>query len=190
MNKPVYVAVEGIDGSGKSTMVPLLAEEMEKLYGRKPLVIDEPFTKLNPLLSTARDYQKDRKKHLRQIAKRHKGEWIVSDRSFVSTLAYQPMTSRQFNSICRWAKSKHGLGRYYTVLVYLDTDIQTAQKRIWGRPEKMDETDMNLPLQQAVKRRYDAIAKERRLFDKIIKCKPGDTAQTIVSNIMSGYILH
>lgn len=101
----VFISFEGIDGSGKSTQVKLLAESLMKegvncLATREPggtqfgekirsLLLDEDCT-INNWAQTFL-FLADRAQHLEEIIRPalEKNYWIISDRFMESTLAYQ-----------------------------------------------------------------------------------------------------
>ena len=170
--KPVYIAVEGVDGSGKSTLVPLLAKEIEQKTGINPLCVSEPFDKkLDPMKAKAKDYIRDRKKFYRQF--KHNGQWIISDRSWASTLAYQNVGFFDWLKIDRFIHADWGLGGYYKILVYLDVPIEVAQLRLNGRGEKQDAADKDLRLQEEAQRCYELIMEKGTWFDRKIRVKDG-----------------
>ena len=101
-----FLVFEGIDGSGKSTLLNLLSEQLKK-QGLNPVCTREPggsFTgeKIREILlakqNTSLDslaetllYYADRKQHIEEVIKPslNKGFWLLSDRYWASTSAYQ-----------------------------------------------------------------------------------------------------
>ena len=170
--KPVYIAVEGVDGSGKSTLVPLLAKEIEQKLGIKPLCVSEPFDKkMDPMKAKAKDYIRDRKKYYKHLP--HAGQWIISDRSWASTLAYQNVGFWDWLKINRFIHADWGLGGYYKVLLYLDVPIEVAQLRLNSRGEKQDAADKDLHLQKEAQRCYELIMEKGTWFDRKVRVKDG-----------------
>ncbi len=96
-----FIAIEGIDGSGKSTLSRRLKSYLED-KGYRVFLTSEPYG--NPLireewiksgsvesaLKLAISFITDRVVHSRKIAERiRKGYIVISDRYFLSTVAYQ-----------------------------------------------------------------------------------------------------
>jgi dTMP kinase len=87
----MYIALEGVDYTGKSTLIKSLKKE-HKNYS----FTQEPYNKklVNKMLKQANDksitltYLYDRANHYENIIKHHKLNTIISDRSFISGIAY------------------------------------------------------------------------------------------------------
>lgn len=99
-----YIAIEGVDGSGKSTVANALAARLEA-RGEKVVTVREPGgtpvgEAIRALLLDS-DALDDRAEALLFAAQRAvlasdvigpalaKGEWVISDRTFFSSVAYQ-----------------------------------------------------------------------------------------------------
>jgi dTMP kinase len=99
-----FIVVEGIDGAGKSTHLPLICAEIERQYGVKTLLTREPGG--SPLGESIRqlllhqpmDGQTEvllafaaRRDHLLNVIEPAlaRGDWVVCDRFTDSTRAYQ-----------------------------------------------------------------------------------------------------
>jgi len=139
----MYVAIEGIDGSGKDTQLDLIS-----LYLRKkniPFVrTAEPTTflptglfikgilrgcyDLSPtamtLLFLADVLEHQRKRVLPAL---EEGKWVISSRSFVSTLAYQMAAGVEKDFILQLVE-KMGL-RWPDRVIVIDVSPQTALAR-------------------------------------------------------------
>ena len=101
-----FLVFEGIDASGKSTLLNLLCEKLERaglsfVQTREPggtrigeqirtTLLERQNTSLDPLAETLL-YYSDRKQHIEELIKPafKKGLWILSDRYWASTSAYQ-----------------------------------------------------------------------------------------------------
>jgi dTMP kinase len=87
----MYIVLEGVDYTGKSTLIKNLKKEHKNYTFTK-----EPYNKklVNKLLkqannkSTTLAYLYDRANHYEDIIKHHKLNTIISDRSFISGIAY------------------------------------------------------------------------------------------------------
>ena len=99
----MYIAIEGMDRSGKSTVAKIVAERLREDYDQQVLLISEPSTDLfqgkirellmsypfmDPLTETFL-FLADRASVMRMVEQKPKGAWIISDRCYLSTLAYQ-----------------------------------------------------------------------------------------------------
>jgi len=101
-----YIVIEGLDGAGKSTMVEKLLQELER-KGVKVIVTREPggtaFAEdIRTAIKTPRSYAVDgltealafsaaRRDNWLNVVKPalDAGTWVISDRSYLSMLAYQ-----------------------------------------------------------------------------------------------------
>ena len=104
LNRGWLIAVEGIDGSGKSTQARLLAEALRRSgrvvwltreptdgpFGRKIRALSERGDAIDPKREL-HYFMQDRKEHVHeQIAPAlARGEIVVSDRYYLSSVAYQ-----------------------------------------------------------------------------------------------------
>jgi len=142
-----FFVFEGLDGSGKSTQLSLLGKKLSKL-GYKIHVTAEPTDmeigtlvrkvlrkekKLNPR-ALAMLYAADRADHLEAeggvIEHIKKGEVVLSDRYFYSSLAYQ---SVQVDS--DFVKELNSYP-HPKALIYLDAPIDDCLSRIDSRGER------------------------------------------------------
>ena len=110
--KGKFIAIEGIDGSGKTTQInqlskwinstDLIPENNQLIITREPGGTQLGKSIRSLLLDTSRDkspdsitelllYAADRAQHVNEIIRPalHKGDWVISDRFCGSTLAYQ-----------------------------------------------------------------------------------------------------
>ena len=101
-----FIVFEGIDGSGKSTLIDLFCEKLEEkklpfIQTREPggtkigqkirnLLLEKSNTNLSALSETLL-YYADRKQHIEEFIKPHlqKNINVISDRYWASTSAYQ-----------------------------------------------------------------------------------------------------
>jgi dTMP kinase len=142
------IAVEGIDGCGKSTQARLLASRLDALLTFEPgatplgrelrrLVLTKRGTPIDDrteaLLMVA-----DRAQHVAEVVgpALDEGRWVVTDRFSASTLAYQgygrglPLT--ELRTLVDWASG--GLTPDLTIL--LDIPVEVAETR--RRPDQAD----------------------------------------------------
>ncbi len=168
----ILIAVEGIDGSGKSTQVRLLAEALESLgeavvtskeptegpWGRKVrrsatsgrLSLDEELTA----------FVNDRKEHVRDVIQPalDAGKIVVLDRYFYSTIAYQGSRGKD---IAELQRAMEALAPIPDVVFLLDVSPQVSIARIsTSRNEKPNEFE-TLENLTRVRQAFHAIADPR-----------------------------
>jgi len=140
------IAIEGIDGSGKSTQTALLAERLGALATFEPgatalgaevraLLLEReravPVPRAEALLVLA-----DRAQHLSEVIvpAMGAGRWVVTDRFTASTIAYQGagrgLDATQLAQVARWATDD--VRADLTVL--LDVEVETAMARLVPTP--------------------------------------------------------
>ena len=101
-----FLVFEGIDASGKSTLLDLLCQRLAEkgiafVKTKEPggtqigkqirnLLLDKENVNLNPLSETLL-YYADRRQHIEELIQAHlkKNQWVLSDRYWASTSAYQ-----------------------------------------------------------------------------------------------------
>lgn len=104
MKRGALIVFEGLDGCGKSTQLSLAAEEM-RTKGLEPVVTREPTDgpwgrKIRAMAASGEAvspetelewFFKDRREHVHNVVKPalESGQTVLSDRSYISTVAYQ-----------------------------------------------------------------------------------------------------
>ncbi len=104
MKRGALIVFEGLDGCGKSTQLSLAAEEM-RTKGLEPVVTREPTDgpwgrKIRAMAASGEAvspetelewFFKDRREHVQNVVKPalEAGQTVLSDRSYISTVAYQ-----------------------------------------------------------------------------------------------------
>jgi dTMP kinase len=145
------IALEGIDGCGKSTQVRLLADRLDAVATFEPgatglgaslraLLLDRDrppvADRAEALLMAA-----DRAQHVEQVIvpALDAGRWVVTDRFAASTLAYQGygrgLAIDQLDTLVTWATG--GLRPDLTVLLDLPVAVAAARRR-GGIPDRME----------------------------------------------------
>jgi dTMP kinase len=138
---PLYIALEGLEGCGKSTHTKRLGEHLNAVITREPggtrigallrAILADPENvdldrRTEALLMAA-----DRAQHMAEVIKPalDRGEHVVSDRSIYSTLAYQgygrQLGTEALLSISTWALND----RLPDLVIYIDvpTDVLNAR---------------------------------------------------------------
>lgn len=140
-----YIALEGLEGCGKSTHTKRLGENLDAVITREPggtrigsllrgILADTENTDMAPrteaLLMAA-----DRAQHMAEVVQPalDAGRHVVSDRSIYSTLAYQGHGRRlgtaDLLSISTWALE----GRLPDLVVFIDVPTQILNERLAKR---------------------------------------------------------
>ena len=152
MTTPLYIALEGLEGCGKSTHTKRLGEHLNAVITREPggtrigallrAILADPENvdldrRTEALLMAA-----DRAQHMAEVIKPalDRGQHVVSDRSIYSTLAYQgygrQLGTEALLSISTWALND----RLPDLVIYIDvpTDVLNARlaKRDLDRCER------------------------------------------------------
>ncbi len=147
------IAVEGVDGCGKSTQAARLATSLgaELTFepgatdlGRvlRPLLLDPDGPphgrRAEALLMAA-----DRAQHVDEVIAPalEAGRWVVTDRYVGSTLAYQGygrgLDPRELAAVVGWATAGHPAD----LSVLVDVDLETARRRLSGEPDRLEGLD-------------------------------------------------
>ena len=157
----MYIVFEGIDGAGKSSQIQLLKEWLEENGLEVELLVEPTDSKVGKLIrelltydnATTEDMQKtlgllfaaDRMLIMDKLNDENK--IIISDRSFISSLAYQE-PKEWINEINKYAKKPD-------LVLLLDLDVATSVKRCDGEDSFENEEFLN-----KVKENYLDVIKE------------------------------
>ena len=155
-----FIVFEGIDGSGKSTQARILKDRLEQA-GKKVFLTVEPTNgeagrllrrclrgeadlpeeAISGLFMTDRiDHIKDPKDGI--LAHLEKGEWVISDRYYFSSFAYNSMYSPM-----EWVVSINSIARELlkpdlTVFLDISPELFTERTRSRGTTERYEETEI------------------------------------------------
>ena len=157
----MYIVFEGIDGAGKSSQIQLLKEWLEENGLEVELLVEPTDSKVGKLIrelltydnATTETMQKtlgllfaaDRMLIMDKL--NDKNKVIISDRSFISSLAYQE-PKEWINEINKYAKKPD-------LVLLLDLDVATSVKRCDGEDSFENEEFLN-----KVKETYLDVIKE------------------------------
>jgi dTMP kinase len=160
----LFIVLEGIDGTGKSTQSGLLAEWFRS-QGREVVASREPTdgpwgakiraTALSGRLSPEEEldlFLKDRRQHVEELIAPAlaAGKVVILDRYYFSTMAYQG--SRGFDP-AEIRRQNEAFAPRPDLLVILDLDVDSALARIGGRGDTANEFE-----------KRDSLAKCREIF--------------------------
>jgi dTMP kinase len=147
-----FIVFEGVDGSGKTTQLKMLSAYLTKIGidhittrepGGSPLAEKirdivlsqemEPLTELYLMFAARVD-------HIQTVIKPNlaAGKWVLSDRYFLSSCAYQG-GGRNINLSLIYSLAEQMLQPDYTV--FLDVDPQITKERLAANRDKLDRFD-------------------------------------------------
>lgn len=150
--KQLYIAVEGLDGSGKTTTVNFI-EQLIRYKGYNCLTIREPggtalSEKIRTIIKTLDElpYRPSdsvlsmlvnaaRLDNLEQLIDKASEDFILTDRCYLSTFVYQNRTNLN-PTLCRLGTRDYN--RVPDIVFILDVDYRTSYNRIVGRGLKTD----------------------------------------------------
>ena len=144
MSSPFFTVIEGIDGSGKTTVIAKMKEFMES-YGRKVKITAEPTKSAIGDLVASSDslppeaeallFTADRACHTKDIIQwMDDGFDVISDRYYASTLAYQSASGMDYE----WLYAVNsGVIRKPDVHILLDIDPEVSLERVNKRGESI-----------------------------------------------------
>lgn len=147
-NKGLFIVLEGIDGSGKTSIAYKLVDDLKNM-GFKTNYTYEPYTSLyidvlkknyneyRDAYLDALTYAADRVIHLKTviIPGLERGEVIICDRYFYSSVAYQSAQGAPYE----WVLNINKYMLKPDLAVYLDVDPDTGLKRKKGLISKFPE---------------------------------------------------
>ena len=199
-NKQLYIAVEGIDGSGKTTAVKFI-EDLIRRKGHTCLAIREPGT--TALGEKIRDIIKNlsilgytpsdnvlsmlvnaaRLDMLEQTVELAKERFILSDRCFISTIAYQNKSNIN-TLLCNLGT--RNLTKIPDLIFILDVNYDTANSRVYGRGLKSDDI-LDAPSRAEFEKRrriyLDFGRNSTDLKTRIVYIKGGQTREEVEEDI-------
>jgi len=161
----MFLAIEGIDGSGKSTQARMLVQWLRK-QGRKAVRTREPTQSetgelLRGILRKHTDidpkamaflFLADRIEHASRIkAALDEGKIVVCDRYILSTLAYQSAQGLDL----KWLKGLHEGILQPDLTFILDLDPEVSMQRL-----RSDEKFERIEFQKKVRDKYLELSKE------------------------------
>jgi dTMP kinase len=150
MSQGLFIVIEGIDGTGKSTQARRLGEWFIQ-QGREVVLSREPTTgqwgtKLRESAATSRlspedeleYFLNDRREHVEELIKPSLavGKVVILDRYYFSTMAYQG--ARGFDPM-EIRKRNEAFAPRPDLLLILDLDVETAHTRIGVRGDHTNE---------------------------------------------------
>ena len=171
-DKGLFIVLEGIDGSGKTTLARSLKSQLESVRGWKVQLTAEP-TK-GPVGSLLREetidspraeamlFIADRACHTEEMrALVEKGTTVICDRYYASTLAYQSASlSGPVLDYGLLEEMNDAVIMEPDITILLDIDPEVSGGRVDSRGEQKSKFE-RLEFQRRVRDNYLRIAKER-----------------------------
>ncbi len=146
----MFVTFEGIEGCGKSTQAKHLADRLRELgvpvfstmepggtrvgHHIRRILLDSQNQDLSPLAELFL-YAADRAQHVEEVIKPvlEQGKWVVCDRYFDATLAYQGYGRGQDIGLIRTLNQKASLGIRPDITFLIDCPVRVGIKRALER---------------------------------------------------------
>ncbi|MGI6393127.1 MAG: dTMP kinase [bacterium] len=191
----MFIAVEGIDGSGKSTTLKELEKYLLNL-GHKVFLTVEPTEMesgkiIREILAKKEEdaplthellallFAADRLNHLREQiwpALKRK-ETVVTDRYFFSSIAYQSV-----NVSYEWVKGINRFAMMPDLLIYIDVSIDKALMRLSAFRQTTELYETRAYLEQ-IKASYETVLADFSKFVKIVRLDGNLKMDEIYSDI-------
>lgn len=175
-----FLAFEGLDGSGKSTLIKGLEREL-KAQGQAYVISREPGgtelgTEIRQMLlrvkgdapvprSEALLYQADRAQHVEKLIRPslESGKWVFSDRFAASSIAFQAGGRDISRDQIEWLNHFSTGGLEPDLYVLLDLSVEESLRRLSGRDAEADRFEREAKdFHQRVRNGYLTIAKGER----------------------------
>ena len=145
MKTPVYIALEGLEGCGKSTHTTRLGQHLDAVITREPggtrigaelrAILANPDNVEMDRRTEALLMAADRAQHMAEVIAPalERGQHVVSDRSIYSTLAYQgygrQLGTFELLTISQWALRD----RLPDIVIYIDVPTDVLNERLAKR---------------------------------------------------------
>ncbi len=150
------IALEGLDGSGKTTQAARLADRLRRAGHRVTLTAEPTHGPIGRLIrdwiavtpaetlpappdpsALALLFAADRRHHLATLVEPalKRGEWVVSDRYLLSSLAYQSLAP---GLDLAWLAAINRFARPADLTIFLRLPVDECLTRLTARPERAD----------------------------------------------------
>jgi dTMP kinase len=152
----LFISFEGIEGCGKSTQARYLADRLRGLdipvlstmepggtrVGQdiRRILLDRRNKNLSPLAELLL-YASDRAQHVHEVIKPalEQGKWVVCDRYFDATLAYQGHARGQEMGFIKTLNQKASVGIYPDITFLIDCPVSVGIERALRRNKALPE---------------------------------------------------
>lgn len=176
-----FMVFEGLDGAGKSTLIQSIQKHLEA-QDLEPILIRDPGTtavgeKLRRLILDPAEQPSAKTEILMYQAARaqlvdeiiapslKKGRWVLSDRFYSSTIAFQCHARGLDRADVDWLSRYACSGLVPDLVVFIDIPVEESQRRLNSRGASLGETkdrmeQENIAFHERVRQGYLAQAKE------------------------------
>ncbi len=198
-----FIAFEGLDGSGKSTLIQGLKSEFERrnltyVVSREPggtalgndirqLLLrtegEAPVPRAEALL-----YQADRAQHVERLIRPAlaEGKWVLSDRFAASSIAFQSGGRDIDIEQIRWLNQFSTGGLQPDLYVLLDISVEESLRRLKGRGNDTDRFEReHREFHERVRHGYGSLLKAdpSRWLILPAENKPAELLQTLLQTL-------
>ena len=181
----MFITFEGIEGCGKTTQIARLAKRLEE-SGIPPVLTLEPggtrigrsipkvlLDSQNVILSPLAElflYAADRAQHIEEIIKPalKQGKWVISDRFFDATIAYQGSARGQDMELIEIINEKASRGIQPGITFLLDCPVELGL----GRARKRNSVSLNKGQDRFEREQLDFHAKVRDGYLALARSHP------------------
>ncbi len=199
MNKTLFIVIEGLDGSGKSTAAKLLANRLETKFPNKIKLTYEPHNPscggeyIRAVLekritefhhrTLALAYAANRLDHCDRIIQpwlsKGKDYIVISDRYYLSSLVYQSRDGLSFGSVMQLNE----LAIQPDVIFFMNVSNETCYNRLENRNQPQEIFDENV---EETRRKYftaiDFLRETRN--EKVIEIDGNGTVEETVAQMV------
>jgi len=189
--KAKYIAIEGIDGSGKTLISQLLSDSL-KIRSFEVLQVREPYTKeikklltenpnINPIVE-AYLFATDRLiLHSKIIAQElGKKDYIITDRSYIASLTYQVVRGAPEEIVY----SINMFAIKPDIVYLLDVPVEVALKRLNEKKKKQLVHLEDEGMLDKLRERYLELAQTEEFRNKIIRIDATQAPSEVVKEII------
>lgn len=200
MHKPLFIVIEGLDGSGKSTAAKVLAEKLEQAFQKKVrltyepndpscggdyirLVLTKKITRFTPRV-LALAFAANRLDHNDRTIKPHlemgDNHLVISDRYYLSSLVYQSDEQFSFESVMQLNE----LALPPDLIFFLNVSNEVCYQRMKKRNQPQELFEVNL---ESTRQKYLAAIDFLRTTrqEKIIEIDGNGTVAETVDQMLN-----
>lgn len=151
----MFINVEGIDGSGKTTLINYLKTEFTDMHFTKEPTDSFEFDKLKKLDNKYDSiynfflFTYDRIKHQEEI-KKNLDKIVISDRYLISSIAYEgPLIDQFFNNMdetINYILNASKMVILPDIIIYLDADVDISINRIINNRKSLNKNNKILSI--------------------------------------------
>ena len=208
----MFITFEGIEGCGKTTQIQRLEKllsdhEIPVLFTLEPggtgigtnirrILLDTENKKIAPLAELLL-YEADRAQHIQEVINPalNEGKWVVCDRFFDATVAYQGSARGQDMKLIRFLNEKVTQGIRPDLTLLLDCPVHTGLKRALMRNLSVHNDGQDRfekekeQFHHKVREGYLALARQNKKRFKVIDAtRSVEEVEVDISNLMMPFV--